>query len=87
MTSKRILIGVDDELLAEVDVLAAQMSISRSEFIRRAMKRYAIEQHRMNVRERMKKGYQEMAKINSEWADFALLSDEAVHLAYEKTMG
>ena len=87
MVTKRILISVDDELLLQVDELAAEQSISRSELIRRAMKRYALEQHRMNVRERMKKGYQEMAKINSEWADFALLSDEAVRLAYEKTMG
>ena len=87
MATKRILISVDEELLNEFDTLAGQLAFSRSELIRRAMKRYALDQHRMNVRERMKQGYLEMAKINSEWAEFALLSDEAVRLAYEKTMG
>ncbi len=87
MAAKRILISVDEALLTQFDALAAQQSVSRSELIRRSMKRYALEQHRMNVREHMRKGYQEMAKINSEWAEFALLSDEAAYLAYEKTMG
>lgn len=84
---KRILISVDEALLAQIDTLAALQNISRSELIRRSMKRCALDQHRMNVREHMRKGYQEMAKINSEWAEFALLSDEAACLAYEKTMG
>ena len=87
MTAKRILISVDEELLIQFDALAAQQNVSRSELIRRAMKRYALDQHRMNVREQMKKGYREMAAINSEWAEFALLSDEAAYLAYERTMG
>ncbi len=87
MTAKRVLISVDEELLNQFDALATQQEVSRSELIRRAMKRYALDQHRMNVREQMKKGYQEMAKINSEWAEYALLSDEAAYLAYERTMG
>ncbi len=87
MTAKRILISVDEELLAQFDALAEQQGVSRSELIRRSMKRYAIDQHRMNVREQMKKGYLEMAAINSEWAEYALLSDEAAYLAYERTMG
>ncbi len=87
MASKRILIGVDEELLTQFDALAAQQGVSRSELIRRSMKRYALDQHRMNVREQMKRGYLEMAAINSEWAGYALLSDEAAYLAYERTMG
>ncbi len=87
MTTKRILISVDEELLTQFDALAAQQDVSRSELIRRSMKRYALDQHRMNVREQMKRGYQEMAKINSEWAGFAHLSNEAADLSYERTMG
>ena len=87
MASKRILIGVDEQLLAQFDALAAKEGVSRSELIRRSMKRYALDQHRMNVREQMKRGYQEMAAINSEWAGYSLLSDEAAYLAYERTMG
>ncbi len=61
---KRIMISLPDTLLAEVDGLAAAEQLNRSEFIREAMKLYIAERKRLLLREQMKKGYLEMAKIN-----------------------
>ncbi len=61
---KRIMISVPDTLLAEVDGIAAADRLNRSEFIREAMKLYIAERKRRLLREQMKKGYMEMAKIN-----------------------
>lgn len=61
---KRIMICLPESLLAEVDGLANQEKLNRSEFIREAMKLYITERKRRNLREQMKRGYQEMAPIN-----------------------
>jgi len=61
---KRIMISIPENLLKEVDGLANREKRNRSEFIREAMKLYISEQHKRNIREQMKKGYQEMAQIN-----------------------
>lgn len=61
---KRIMISLPDSLLAEVDGIAASEQLNRSEFIREAMKLYIAEHKRRLLREQMKNGYLEMAKIN-----------------------
>ncbi len=61
---KRIMISLPDTLLAEVDGIAAADRLNRSEFIRKAMNFYITECKRRHLREQMKKGYLEMAKIN-----------------------
>lgn len=61
---KRIMISLPESLLAEVDGLANLEKRNRSEFIREAMKLYITERKRRNIREQMKRGYQEMAPIN-----------------------
>ena len=61
---KRIMISLPDTLLAEVDGIAAADRLNRSEFIRKAMNFYITECKRRILREQMKKGYLEMAKIN-----------------------
>lgn len=61
---KRIMISLPESLLAEVDGLATMERRNRSEFIREAMKLYITERKRRNIREQMKRGYQEMASIN-----------------------
>lgn len=63
-TVKRIMISLPDSLLAEVDGIAAADQLNRSEFIRKAMNFYITECKRRLLREQMKKGYLEMAKIN-----------------------
>lgn len=61
---KRIMISLPDNLLQEVDGIVADEKLNRSEFIREAMKLYIQERKRRTIREKMKKGYAEMAKIN-----------------------
>ncbi len=61
---KRIMISLPDTLLAEVDGIAATDRLNRSEFIREAMRFYITERRRRLLREQMKNGYLEMAKIN-----------------------
>jgi len=61
---KRIMISLPDNLLREVDGIVAAEKLNRSEFIREAMKLYIRERKRRTIREQMKKGYMEMAKIN-----------------------
>jgi len=58
------MISLPDSLLAEVDGIAATDRINRSEFIREAMRFYITERRRRLLREQMKNGYLEMAKIN-----------------------
>ncbi|GAB6158465.1 ribbon-helix-helix protein, CopG family [Desulfotomaculum varum] len=61
---KRIMISLPDSLLAEVDNIVEEERLNRSEFIREAMKLYIAERKRRILREQMKKGYLEMAKLN-----------------------
>ncbi len=61
---KRIMISLPESLLNEVDSLATLERLNRSEFIREAMRLYIAERKRRNMREQMKRGYQEMASIN-----------------------
>lgn len=58
------MISIPDSLLAEVDGIVAAEQLNRSEFIREAMKLYIAERKRRLLREQMKIGYMEMAKIN-----------------------
>lgn len=62
--SKRIVIQVPSQLLAEVDGLVAMDQASRSELIREAVRIYVEERKRRDMRGRMARGYQEMARLN-----------------------
>ncbi len=61
---KRIMISIPDNLLAEVDCIVAAERLNRSELIREAMRLYIAERKKRIMREQMKMGYLEMAKIN-----------------------
>lgn len=61
---KRVMISLPEYLLSEIDCIAAAENLNRSEFVREAMVLYIQERKRRQLREQMKKGYLEMAKIN-----------------------
>lgn len=82
-TLKKILVSLPEELLEKVDSSAGRVRLNRSEFIRQALSQFLIEKHRMEIRERMKRGYEEMAGINSEWAELGLRHESDDLLAYE----
>ncbi|MFZ5592127.1 MAG: CopG family ribbon-helix-helix protein [Desulfurispora sp.] len=81
---KRIMISLPDSLLAEVDGIVAAERQSRSELIREAMKLYIAERKRRLLREQMKQGYLEMAKINLALAVEQYCLESEVAIPYEQ---
>ncbi|BBB92292.1 antitoxin EndoAI [Methylomusa anaerophila] len=69
------MISIPNTLLQEVDGIIAMDKLSRSQFVREAMRLYIEERKRKAVRDMMKKGYQEMAVINLALAEEGLLAD------------
>lgn len=80
---KRIMISLPDNLLQEVDGIVAAEKLNRSEFIREAMKLYIQERKRRTIREKMKNGYLEMAKINLALAGESFNAEEEVKKFYD----
>ncbi|SDF12016.1 CopG family ribbon-helix-helix protein [Sporomusa acidovorans] len=72
---RRIMISIPNALLQEVDGIIAMDKLSRSQFVRDAMRLYIEDRKRKAVRDMMKKGYQEMAVINLTLAEEGLLAD------------
>lgn len=72
---RRIMISIPNSLLQEVDGLIAGEKLSRSQFVRDAMRSYLEDRKRKAVRDMMKKGYQEMAVINLSLAEEGLQAD------------
>ena len=72
---KRIMISIPNSLLQEVDGIIAMEKLSRSQFVREAMRLYIADRKRKAVRDMMRKGYQEMGGINLSLAEEGLLAD------------
>ena len=83
---KKILISVSDSLLEEVDLIAHNENINRSEFIREAMKLYIKERKKQHRKEAMKKGYEQMANINLEIANLCFEADCQQQKNYEEKL-
>lgn len=81
--SKRIVISLPNSLLEEVDGIVALEKKNRSEFIREAMRLYIKEREKRQMRETMKKGYLEMARINKTLAEMALQAENDAYSVYE----
>jgi CopG family transcriptional regulator/antitoxin EndoAI len=75
---KRIMISIPNSLLQEVDGIIAGEKLSRSQFVREAMRLYIEDRKRKAVRDLMKRGYQEMAVINLSLAEEGLLAEAEV---------
>jgi CopG family transcriptional regulator/antitoxin EndoAI len=72
---KRIMISIPNSLLQEVDGIIAMEKLSRSQFVREAMRLYIEDRKRKAIRDVMRKGYQEMAVINLSLAEEGLFAD------------
>ena len=83
---KKILISLPEPLLAELDALAGREAINRSELIRQAVRQLIERKHTIEIRERMRRGYEEMSSINSDWAELGLSADALVLDAYEEKL-
>lgn len=84
---RKILISLPDNLLKEVDSIVSVEKINRSEFVREAMKLYIRERRKIEMRDWMKKGYQEMAEINLKLAEICFDADNDQQQVYEERLG
>ncbi len=86
--TKRIMISLPNNLLSEVDGIVAIEKSTRSGFIREAMKLYLQERKKRQIREKMQRGYQEMAKLNLALSREAMyVENEATQIAEEMVSG
>ncbi|AKP48676.1 MULTISPECIES: CopG family ribbon-helix-helix protein [Bacillus] len=76
-TTTEILIRLPQQFLNELDGFAEQENVNRNEFIYRATKAYLRERKKRQIRETMRRGYMEMAKIN------LAIASEAIQAEYE----
>jgi CopG family transcriptional regulator/antitoxin EndoAI len=76
---RRIMITVPAALLQEVDgMVALEKGRTRSEFVREALHRFLEDRKRREIRDRMKTGYLEMARLNLQLAEEGLSTEEDV---------
>lgn len=85
--TKRIMISLPHNLLEEVDGIVASEKRTRSDFIREAMRLYLAEREKQQIRERMQRGYMEMAKLNLRLANEAFEVENEANLIAELLVG
>lgn len=83
---KKIVVNVPDSLLDDVDSFAKSDGVSRSDMIREAMNEYIFRRKAKLLREQLKKGYEQMAAINIEWAENCLEADNLCQSHYEEKL-
>ena len=84
---RKVLISIPDNLLKEIDSIVTVEKTNRSQFVREAMKLYIRERRKIEMRDTMKKGYQEMAEINIKLAEMCFDADSDQHVKYEERLG
>ncbi|MFY9114014.1 MAG: ribbon-helix-helix protein, CopG family [Dethiobacteria bacterium] len=82
------MISLPHNLLQEVDGVVAKEKRTRSEFIREAMKLYLRERKKQQIREKMERGYRDMAGINLSLARESVEAEnESIRIAEEMIRG
>ena len=83
MDKRKVLISLPDMLVRQTDATALAEGITRSALVREALCQYLSRKHMLESREQMRRGYEEMARINTAWAQTGLRADMRVLDAYE----
>lgn len=84
---RKILISLPDNLLKEIDSIVSVEKTNRSQFVREAMKLYIRERRKIEMRDKLKKGYQEMAEINMKLSEICFDADNDQQQKYEEKLG
>ena len=84
---KKILISMPDSLLKEIDNAVSIDRTNRSRFVREAMKVYLRERRRVDTRENLRKGYEEMAELNLKLSEACTIADNEQMSKYELLLG
>ena len=83
--NKRIQIRIPAQLLDQVDTIAQENQINRSQFIQNCIQVYIMEREPHCLQEKLRMGYQIMAELNLKLAeegdDYSLLEDYERQLA------
>ncbi len=75
--TQEILVNLPQSLIMEMDGYIKQENVDRDELIYQATKMFLRERKKRHIRESMRRGYMEMAKINLS------IATEAFHAEYE----
>ncbi|ARI78837.1 MULTISPECIES: CopG family ribbon-helix-helix protein [Halobacillus] len=84
---QEIVIRIPDNLLNEVDGFIQLENSDRSDFMCQATKMYLREKKQRHIRESMRRGYMEMAKINLNIASEAFQAEEEAENTLEQLVG
>ncbi|MHB8065238.1 MAG: CopG family ribbon-helix-helix protein [Ruminiclostridium sp.] len=84
---KKILISIPDNLLEELDNMVSNEKTNRSMLVREAMNLYIREKRKLELRDKMRNGYEEMANINLRLAEVCLGADNDQQCRYEERLG
>jgi CopG family transcriptional regulator/antitoxin EndoAI len=82
--SKRVHIHMSAQLLAQIDMLAQEKQINRSQFIQHVVQLYIMDRESEGLRERLRIGYQIMAELNLRLAEDG--NDEELLENYERQL-
>jgi CopG family transcriptional regulator / antitoxin EndoAI len=83
---RKIQISIPDKLLKEIDLIVEMEKTNRSEFVREAMRLYIGHKRRMEMRDKMKNGYQEMAGLNIMISEYGFKADYEQQVRYEEKL-
>lgn len=83
---RKILISIPDSLLKEIDTVVSIEKTNRSKFVREAMRVYLREKRKMEIRDRLRKGYEEMAEINMMLSEICFEADNSQQNEYEERL-
>lgn len=81
---QEILISLPHSLVVEIENFIQQENINRNEFIHQAIKTHLRERKQRQIRESMRRGYMEMAKINLSIASEAFQAEYEAENAVER---
>ncbi len=84
MDNKRIQIRIPAQLLDQVDSIARESEINRSQFIQNCIQVYIMEREPLCIQERLRVGYQIMAELNLKLAEED--NDEGLLEVYERQL-
>jgi CopG family transcriptional regulator/antitoxin EndoAI len=81
---QEVVISLPQNLMLEVEGIIQQEEINQDEFFHQAVKWYLRERKQKQIRESMRRGYMEMAKINLSIASEAFQAEDEAETTVEK---
>lgn len=83
MEKRKVLVSLPDTLIGQIDAIANAEGVTRSALVRDALCQYLSRRHMVERREQMRRGYEQMARINAAWAQTGLKAEQKILDAYE----